>query len=213
MPSGNDALALLCPDWRPPTLVYDAGADVVAYSNWPCLDMFARGEPAQLLGDRLSFGSAVVDRRFRACIQDAREQGRETSGFLARGGGDWFSVTVHNPQGFARDALARCVVGKERQNLVVVEVRTRRARLEDSTLESVRRSLDLTADESVAAGLLAAGSSFEDIGRRMGISPQHCGRIASSLLGKAECGSLHELLWLLLVLCPVRAEASLHSTP
>ena len=211
MRSGKDALALLCPDWRPATLAFNASADAVAYSNWPCLDMFARGEPARLLGDRLSFGSSGIDRRFRTCVRNALDHGRELSGFVAQSAGEWFSVTVLNPQGFSRDALIRRLGTEIGDNLVVVEVRTHRGTMDGVALESLRHGLGLTVEECEAARLLAAGLSPEDITQQIGGSADQCDRLMSSLVSKAGCRSAHEFLRLLLILCPLRAEGGRHA--
>lgn len=211
MRSGGDALALLCPDWRPASLVYDATRRAVVYSNRPCRQMFDRGDPVRLISGGLSFGSAAMDWRFSLCVDETIAEGRDTSVLIARSAAGLFSVTVHNPQGCLKEVLTVGTGGADGvTRLVVAEIRTLRTALDERTLDAWSRGLDLTRNERAAVDLLARGIDFQDLGGWLALSPSELNVVWAELSRKFECSSSQEIVRIIHCLCSSMPSIDVH---
>ena len=206
---GSDILALVCPDWRPATLVYDASEGVVAYSNWHCLDLLESEDPARLVSGRLAFRTPDLDRRFRDAVREALSGKAETVVMIGRCADEqrWVSVNILNPQGFFRDVLARCLgLADSARNLLIVEFRITPMVLEDSGTAALRDALDLTPAEAALAMTLARGGSLDQITRRSANSHAAVSEVMQRLLEKAGCTTYSEFMRLVFALCPTRPD-------
>ena len=200
----KDILALICPDWRGPMLALDARSGDVLYANLPCLSLFERRGPANLLHSRLTFGSPEFDHRFNTNLNTAVERGIETA--VTTGydpaTGSWISATIRNTQGFFRDTLLRNLHSRDSIHPVVVEISLNTGLLDPLALAAFALASGLAPAEIDAVRCLAAGQTPADIAAARGVATSTVRQRLKSVLAKTRSRRQAELIRLVMAMCP-----------
>ena len=198
-------LASLCPDWRPPSMVLDAGEGRILYSNRQGARLLRSGAIVRIAGGRLDFQVRSFNRRFRESLNGMVEQGMGSVFLAGRHPEtkDRFLVALHPVRevfdgpilvsngggaGPAKPIVAELTVGADQPNPCAVE-----ALAEESGLSPAETHLLL---------LIAGGSSLEEIAAQRGVRLNTVRQQMKSVLNKTGSRRQQELIKLVLTLCP-----------
>ncbi|WP_119389349.1 helix-turn-helix transcriptional regulator [Taklimakanibacter lacteus] len=203
-PMSKDVLALICPDWRSIALVVEGPSGHVAYANFHCLEMFARREPAQLIGGRLLFTPPELNRLFYAKLGEASATGAETAVAIGRSTleDSWIAVTIRNTQGFFRDALQRNLDdGDAGSQMMLVEIARHGASPDTLLLAAFADACGLTGAESRMLECLSRGLCLDRIADIQDITLSTARQRMKRILAKTHCHRQAELVHLVMSLC------------
>ena len=203
---GKEILAVICPEWRSAALVLNAHGGTVVFANWHCINLLARGGPAYLVGERLLFRMASLNRRFQAEIARLVVSGAENAFVIERdpASGGWTSVTIRNGQGFFRDALERSLDNSASEHLMIVEIAMGDNRPDPGALAAFAKAALLSSAETELVEALASGHSLSSVAGTRGVAVSTIRQRMKSVLGKTGCRRQAELVHLVLSLCPLR---------
>lgn len=202
-PMSKDVLALICPDWRSIALVVEGPSGHVAYANFHCLEMFARREPAQLVGGRLLFTPPEFNRLFYAKLAQASATGAETTVAIGRSVSEdnWVAVTIRNTQGFFRDVLQRCLDnGDAGSQMMVVEIARHGASPDPLLLTAFAEACRLTTAEAKMLECLSRGLCLDRIADIQDITLSTARQRMKRILAKTHCHRQAELVHLVMSL-------------
>lgn len=202
---GHDVLALVCPDWRAPSLVLDGRTGCVVYANGPCLKLLAEARIMRLQNGRPEFLAAGLTERFQQTLAAMLANATENAVLveLMGGGPVTISVTIRNTQGFYRDILQRSVSdAQEASQLVVAEIATSQDEADTAALHAFAQKFDLTTLEREIADLTLRGLSVREIATWKNMPQPILRQRLDSLLMKTHCRSQSELVRLVMTLCP-----------
>jgi DNA-binding CsgD family transcriptional regulator len=204
-PRGRDLLALVCPDWRAPSLVLDGCSGVVVYANGPCLKLMAEGHVMRLQNGRPDFLAPGLTDRFQATLSAMLAQATESAMLVEMMGGGTLtiSIAIHNTQGFYRDVLQRSVSDAENAGqLVVAEIATSQDEADSAALHAFAQKFALTSLEREIADLTLRGLSAREIATWKNMPHPMLRQRLDSLLAKTHCRSQSELVRMVMTLCP-----------
>ena len=198
---GTDILALLCPDWREPMLVLDAGTLAVAYANLPALEMFKRRYPVSVSRGRLELTSARGAQRLQAALRQvlAREPGRVSVIVDDEMHDLTHSLRICLPQGSVRDVLRRNL--DDSAHLVVIEITSGNTALSSGDLKELGTAFGLTLAETSILGLLGRGRSLLEIAGERGVALETVRNQCKKLLTKTRSRRQSDLVKLVVALC------------
>jgi DNA-binding CsgD family transcriptional regulator len=200
-----DVAALICPDWRVPSLVLDAGSRQVVYANTPCLQLLAERSSLQIAAGRLAFVSPILDAKFYATLRRMVASGAESAAMVEREapGDNFISVIIHNALGFFREVLDRSIGGRDEGDpLVVVEIASSRDQSDWSAMRAFTQTFDLTPLEGEIAELVVHGLTPREIATLKGRLIGDILDGLKSVLAKTRCKHQAQLVRLVMTLCP-----------
>ena len=202
---GRDVYALICPDWRGPSVVLEGAQGFVAHANLRGLRLLKGDGPARIAGGRLVIDPEPVNRRFYARLERALANGVERSALVIRHerAQHWLSAMIHLPQGFASDALGH-QLGDEAdvRQLAVVEFAATSDLPDKAALAAFAESIGLAPAESQLILAMVQGASATEIAAERGSSLSTVRQRIKSVLAKATCARQSELMGLIRAICP-----------
>ncbi len=201
----QDVLALICPDWRSAALVLDIASRQIAYANWRCLDLLNKSGLVQVAGGTLDFRSDEMAQRFQAALDRALAGGMESVTLMEAGREEApaYSVTIRNPHGFFREALARHV--QPAAQLIIVEFATSSMMPEPQAFSAFGQAFVLNQSELNIVLWTVAGMSVEEMAQRLATTDDAVRQHMRSLCAKTICRHASQVVQLVMSLCPLEA--------
>ena len=208
---GKQFLAVLCPDWRPATLVLNATDCSVVFANLDCIRLLTQESPAYLIGDRLHFRAAELDRRFQTEVRHLIASGAESACMIGQDpvANCWVSAMVRNSQGFFRDVI-ESNLGRFASDchLMIVELAMGSDGVDPAALAVFAAATSLSKAEADLVKAIANGHSLSELAEARGVAVSTIRQRMKSVLGKTGCRRQTELVRLVLSLCPKRPSGS-----
>ncbi len=200
----TEMAALICPDWRMPSLVIAAPGGEVAYANTPCLQMLAARDTIEIVDGRLSFLAPQITEKFFSLLERMLANGLEEATLIERdrGGGIVISALIRNMQGFFRDVVARHAGGSDSTRFAVIELASSRDRLAWPAMRAFAQAFDLSTPEAEIAELMTQGLSDEEMSVTNKRSLTDVRSLQRSLFRKTNCRHAAQFVRLVMTLCP-----------
>lgn len=202
---GYEILALICPDWRPASLVLDARSQTITYANWRCLQMLKTSGIVQSVNGRVEFQSMEFNDKFRTALDAAVKDGHERSFLVGQCAESEapYSVVIHNSQGFFREILDHYLDHAEAESHLVILEFTVDAQLPDlMAVQAFARAYGLTATETQLVQLFGRGMSLEEIAEERNVTLATTRQQMKAVLGKTRCTRQRDLARVLFSICP-----------
>lgn len=201
---GNEILPLLCPEWRPPTMVLEATDASMMFANSQCIELLRRQSPIRLVRGCVTFSAPHLTRRFHLHLAHLLASGEESTFLFERdfATGDWLSVTIRNGQGFFRHAIRAGLGISDRGGLMVVELSAIGQGLDPTGFAALAKAASLTRAEAQLVNVIVTGSSLREAAISQGIAISTVRQRVKSILFKTGCRSQVQLVRLVLTMCP-----------
>jgi DNA-binding NarL/FixJ family response regulator len=208
----RSVLALLCPDWRGPTMVFNATTRHIEFANFPCLEFLKSHQSVVLSQSRFTFVNHQAQRNFDAALFDIKRKGNEVAVLLDQTAAatGLVSCILRYPVGIIVEVLhSHLSKNVKVEDLVIIEWSAGEYQPDPVAIQALTQIWGLLPSERKDLIALSAGYSAEAIAALNNSAPSTVRQRIKSILTKSNCSRQQQLIAVVRDHCPKLANFNL----